>query len=243
MAFNLDHINGNLWNNKTKSLIPAGKTYKTDSTIKMIKLPKTLKFARMFFSCDLTGVYLEREIEGDQIYWEKRNSFYDIMAANYDQNPVITGFTQNYLEDTGWYVLTEGYNRPTNWGFRRSCDIIGTTSEDFCLDGLREYRDTLDKKICTMDFLSKGVIEVSSSRDFMENCKIARVLQENQTCVSNLRRSDDDSKSLYKQEYFGPDSRCFMGSYHHINVGLSEEPPFESSCQKSRVIYFIIIMY
>lgn len=159
------------------------------------------------------------------------------MAPNYDQNPIITKFTTIYLEETGWYTIDPEYNRETGWGYRRSCDIIGTNSDDFCLATLPEYKEPLEKKICTFDWLGKGLVEISISRDFMENCKLVRVQHSNESniCVSNLRSNQRDLGNVYKQEYFGPDSRCFMGSYHHTNIGLSDNPPFEAVCQKSRV--------
>lgn len=159
------------------------------------------------------------------------------MAANYDQNPVITPFTTKYLDATGWYTIDPEYVRETNWAHRRTCDIIGTTSDDFCKGDLLEYKEALEKEICTFDNLAKGVVEVSEARDFMENCKIVRVRpsDESNTCVSNLRSNHRVTSNIYKQEQFGPDSRCFMASYHHKNINLSDEPPLEGVCQRTKV--------
>lgn len=159
------------------------------------------------------------------------------MAANYDQNPIISQFTTRYLEATGWYTVDPEYIRETNWGHRRTCSFIGTSSDDFCQKTLPEYVEPLEKKICTFDNLGKGVVEVSEARDFMENCKVVRIQASNESnlCISNLRSNEREISNIYKQEQFGPDSRCFMASYHHKNIALSDAPPLEAVCQRAKV--------
>lgn len=83
MAFNHDHINGNLWDKANSATLDSSSTSKTVSTIKALTLTKLVKFSKLFFGCDKDHVLLERELTGDQIYWEKRNMFFDVI------NPLI----------------------------------------------------------------------------------------------------------------------------------------------------------
>lgn len=82
MAFNHDHLEGKLWNKVSSSLRSKAGTYQTSDTIKGLVLPDVVEYAKIFFGCDTSIVYIEREISGDQFYWEKRNMFFDVKIEN-----------------------------------------------------------------------------------------------------------------------------------------------------------------
>lgn len=41
-------------------------------------LPQVVDYAIYFFGCEKNEVLLERELNDDQFYWEKRNMFFDV---------------------------------------------------------------------------------------------------------------------------------------------------------------------
>jgi hypothetical protein len=78
MAFNVDHVDGNLWDAESNSVRDKANTYLTVGGVIGLVLPDLLKEARVHFGCLLNSYPTEAETVGDQFYWEKRYNFYDV---------------------------------------------------------------------------------------------------------------------------------------------------------------------
>ena len=80
MAFNRDHIKGNLWDRANSATLAAINTYSTFNGILSLRLGPVLDEVKAHFGCSLSQFYLEGELSDKQIYWEKRYNFYDVMS-------------------------------------------------------------------------------------------------------------------------------------------------------------------
>jgi len=161
------------------------------------------------------------------------------MTAKFDQNPIITKFTTTYLSSTGWYEIDEEYQRETNWGLRRGCNFFGTTPTTYCIADHEEYKWPIESSRCSIDYMLKGTVAISSDTDYMENCKtivpMDKVGNDSVSCVSSDRGYAQDQTNAFLQETFGADSRCFMGQYRHKSVSIDVEPIMQPVCQKAKV--------
>ena len=236
LAFNYKSINGQLWDWATQSIRTPANTFEVRSTNFMfIKLAEVLNFAKLFFKCHNTdlffGVPLRKESfvsDPEQIYWDKKAIFFDVMTAEISINPVITEFTAYFLDSTGWYVFDHDFAVPTNWGHQRGCEffnrILTSQSCDLIVPEFANGSAQQGQVTCSFDYKSKGSYGLSESYVGMDTCvafkKSMDYYQDNLDCTDMKRLIQMDTFTLLLQEYYGPNSRCFMSKYKHVNMKL-----------------------
>jgi len=81
MAFNFDHINGNLWNRVGSTTFSNSETFLNMNGVRALILPDLVQEAKLHFGCELNSFPMEAELNTDQIYWEKRYVFYDVRKS------------------------------------------------------------------------------------------------------------------------------------------------------------------
>jgi len=220
------------WSGTSPNLIAKSLIYATSplsSNYRYIITSGVFTFAKRFFSCeDFLGMPLKKDTLTTPVYlyWDRKYAFFDILAADHSVNPIITKFTGYLLQDSGWYVVDIDLLPETNWGFRRGCGLftrlVTSTSCDITTV---EYSGQINKQLCSVDYKSKGSLALPDAYMAMDNCptfkKVSAYYQTNLDCTEMNRTLQMDTMGLLVQEYFGPDSRCFLSKYKNINMKLS----------------------
>lgn len=198
-----------------------------------IKTPNLLNYSRWFFRCShsrFRGIPIYQpttQNTGQQLYWNKKIVFNDIMTYDFGTNPVITAFTGQFLIDSGWYDIDFSLLPFTNWGYRVGCDMVTQDpSLSGCTMNTSQFLGPVGKQTCSSDYRTKGSIQTADSYLGYDTCpifkRVSTFYTANLDCtVQNRSYISVDSASLLVQEYYGPDSRCFVSSYKQVNVQLS----------------------
>lgn len=152
-------------------------------------------------------------------------------------NPKITGFTAAFLEDSGWYTVDPLRVAFTDYGYQRGCVMVTPGPTTCMVTRIPEYTLTVDEEYCTADFKSKGTAKDPLGTSFMDCKTIEKTLAGVTASVDctdmNRQLAITDEKST-PQEYFGPDSRCFLSSYRSITSSETVPALLRPRCNRFR---------
>jgi Leishmanolysin len=249
MAFNFGSIDGKMWNWGSNAARSSASTYSKQVingyNYLFITLPNVYVYAKNYFKCHDAGSYTGMPLTSDQnatpvqVWWDRKYAFFDIMAVDISINPVVTMFTMIMLSDSGWYEVDLDYATPTTWGQGYGCSIFNKSLDNTnCGLTVDEFAGPINKQICSRDYKSKGSFDASTGTDRMDLCPVFRrksaFVSDSLDCTNMNRSIVMDTMTLILQEYYGPDSRCFISVYSNSNLKLNEnatnlEIP---SCQK-----------
>lgn len=103
-----------------------------------------------------------------------------------------------------------------------------------------EYTVTEDTEYCTADFKSKGTAKTPSATSFMDCKQVEKTITGSTASLDctdmNRQLSLSDEKNT-PQEYFGPDSRCFMSSYKSATSSESPAAQLKPRCHRFKCEY------
>lgn len=127
-------INSGLLNSyvdsSTNRKLPRGSTtriYPGEQFPNRIVSKNTLEFGRKHFDCDtLQGIPLEDEGGKGSIgsHWEKVVLGNEMMVGNQVANPVLSNFSLNLLQDSGWYKVNYEMAEPFFWEKGKGCGVL-----------------------------------------------------------------------------------------------------------------------
>lgn len=244
MLFNYASFS-NYWDWPNNAAYPLANVVVTSSGQDYIILPSVLAFGKEFFRCYSTGfrgVAVKYDSTKTYAYWDRKFIFFDILTVDHSINPVVTTFTIKMLNACGWYDALPEFGVHTNWGYQTGCDLVGTVPSALgCTLTTSEYSFALKQETCSMDYKSKGSVFSADTYFQMDGCPVFKktsvYTNKSLDCTNMNRTLVSDTLSILTQEYFGPDSRCFVAKYKHINVQLqSADLVLLPVCQKFRCV-------
>jgi len=206
----------------------------------ILDLPPLTQRLRAHFRCStLEGAYLENEGGPDSFgaHFERRIFYNEIMTSNGKRDARFSEFTLAFLEGTGWYKADYSYAEPMAYGMHEGCKFFDTK----CVDpetkeaNFRGFCSPLTRLGVSWDKRSFGVCgtakpETSSSlvKDFDywgNNTVVIDKFADNCPQIQAFEEFDcedvDQAKSakLGSYEYYGPQSKAFIGT-----LSLDSEP-------------------
>lgn len=247
MAFNYASIDGMYWEWNLGAVRSPVSTYSKQvingNSYVFIILPSVLAYTKNYFKChdsSFSGMPLTVYATTPKlVWWDRKYAFFDIMSPVISINPVVTMFTMLMLSDSGWYEINFDYASPSTWGQGHGCSIFNKSLDNTnCGLTVDEFSGPINKQICSRDFKSKGSFDAAVASDYIDLCPVFKkksaFFSDSLDCTNMHRTIQTDTMNLILQEYYGPDSRCFMAYYSNSNLKLSEnatnlEIP---SCQK-----------
>ena len=115
--------------------------------------PKVVSWAKKHFNCStIDGVYLEDE-GGESTaaaHFEKLLFGNDYMTGEDNGNPILSGLTLAFMEDTGWYKVDYSVEETLYWGKNKGCKFY---LQD--CGGGREFCTNPGEIACSEDYQSK----------------------------------------------------------------------------------------
>ena len=105
-----------------------------------------------------TGAHLENEGEEESAgsHFEKLHYGNELMTSKLTGRPLISGFTKNMLEDSGWYLVSAHIQENLTWGKEKGCSFLN----DKCDDMFKEFCLKEKQINCTVDFSGKTYCKV-----------------------------------------------------------------------------------
>ena len=133
-------------------------------------------------------------------------NLYKIMSPQKGMYKVLSGFTLNFFDSTGWYITNHDMTQHMAWGRHKGCKFIDNSCK-----GATKYREFCSKtseKRCSYDYTSPGVCKQGEFENkciatfpFTRNYKILE-------CTNKFHNFDDP----ITYQYYGPGSSCLMSS-------------------------------
>ena len=146
------------------SWLPSSSGYDTvrrpalNKDVTIIKSPRVLREARLFFACPtLDGVEIEDGGGGGTAgsHWEKRLFDQDFMnGQDTSIMSFITPMSMAMLEDAGWYTVDYRYAQATEstWGYKRGCAFLTDSCGGSSNRNLAKGVDPDDGEFCFDNF-------------------------------------------------------------------------------------------
>ncbi|CAD8076722.1 unnamed protein product [Paramecium sonneborni] len=216
-----DSVTGEIYEN-------GGKT--VDNGVVNIITPRVVAFARKHFGCEsITGLPMEQE-GGDgtaESHWE-RTLFYNEMMTGSDMisDFVLTDFTFQLLQDTGYYRITEYIPDILTWGEGKGCTFYDQMCEsefpEFCSD------EGIQGCAITHNGIGKCI-----SEDLSNTCKYYQIDQ-NLDCRNANSIGYADNEVTFQD--FGYKSMCVVGGFATLNGTPKDFSCYEYSCDGSFTI-------
>ncbi|EFA81873.1 hypothetical protein PPL_05105 [Heterostelium album PN500] len=92
-----------------------------------VNTPRVTSFVRHHFGCnDLGGAELEDggDLGTAMSHWERRIFNNEYMTGQTSTNPVLSGLTLAFFEDTGFYRVNYSFAEPLIWGYKLGCNFV-----------------------------------------------------------------------------------------------------------------------
>ena len=223
----------------TLNRLPTSKTItqapQTSKFVYQIVSPKVVEFARSHLKCpSITGVPIEDALDekdlenGGDFFWELVFVGNEMMIQPLIANPVISGYTLNFLQETGFYQVNMEMEEETIWATGIGCSIQ---------NGECPYQNNCQKlgeSGCFYDYTfqaaCKTIVQSNDCKFMFED-----TLKTNDCRLPSLR---DKSSILSKGEVYGSGSRCFEGK---LDIGFKTDNSlcYPASCKDGKVVITI----
>ncbi|CAD8142973.1 unnamed protein product [Paramecium octaurelia] len=204
----------------TGEVYPDGGMIQDGDVVKIIT-PRVLAFARKHFACDdIEGVPMEQE-GGDGTagsHWE-RALFYNEMMTGNDMvsDFVLTDFTFQLLQDSGYYRLADYKPDILTWGEGQGCSFY----DSMCESDFPEFCADEGSVGCAITHNGVGVC---SSDDLSNSCKYYQI-DPNLDCRNANSVGYSDNGATFQD--FGYHSMCVVGGF-----AAASGTPQKFSCYK-----------
>ncbi|CAD8047317.1 unnamed protein product [Paramecium sonneborni] len=185
--------------------------YYKQNNITYLSTPRLINFARFYFNCSqLKGIQMEDNGgPGTSDYHFERLLVYNelMTGSQLTGNLLITDFTFQLLQDTGFYRLSDYSPDQNQWGRFKGCNFV----ENYC-------NNSNFTEFCTQENVESCSFEKSGQSICMYeilggNCMYQQIYSD-QFCKNDQNSIQNKSSQIIS--YYGYDSICLSGSISPI---------------------------
>ncbi|CAK78848.1 unnamed protein product (macronuclear) [Paramecium tetraurelia] len=193
----------------------TGKTYELPNFYKQdnvtyLSTPRLINFARFYFNCsNLTGIQMEDNGgPGTSDYHFERLLLYNelMTGSQLTGNLLITDFTFQLLQDTGFYRLSDYNPDQTQWGRNKGCEFV----KNYCNNNFTEFCYERNVESCSYERTGQSIC---MQETLGGQCMYQQIYTD-QLCKNDQNQIQNKSSQIIS--YYGSDSICLKGSISPI---------------------------
>ncbi|CAD8044205.1 unnamed protein product [Paramecium primaurelia] len=194
----------------------TGKNYENpnfykQNNITYLSTPRLIKFARIYFNCsNLKGIQMEDNggPGTSDFHFERLLLYNELMTGSQlTGNLLITDFTFQLLQDTGFYRISDYTPDQSQWGRNKGCKFV----ENYCNNNnFTEFCYQKNIESCSYERTGQSIC----MQEILGGQCMYQQIYTDQFCKNDQNQVQNKSSQIIT--YYGSDSICLDGSISPI---------------------------